>query len=564
MKNLKDKNFGWHDIDWQEVNIHVSNLQKDLVVAYIHNDIEKVFQLQEKLNWSWKARALAVRKVTSNTGSKTPGVDNVVWLNHKEKYKAIDLLKQQLSTSISKLKVGLIKRVWIPKTNSLELRPLGIPNIIDRALQELILMSLDPIIEQKSDLHSYGFRKYRGTWDAMTRLRQVLDKPSSPRWVWDVDISDCFNQISHEFIIKELNKVLYSKGTKLVLKWVKAGIIDKGIITLPSKGIPQGGVISPLLCNIVLNGLESVVRKGYLKERRNTVKLQLRNIWVIRYADDFITTSPCKDKLNNEIIPSVKKFLLVRGLLISESKSKIVDLKTDSFIFLGWEISMKKRIFTQSISKNPSILIIKPSKKAVLSLKIKIKNEFHSTNKPFIAIISKLNSLIRGWVNYYSISSHSSKSFRVLHNYIYLTWWIWAQKRHPKRPKKWLVKKYVFVSNKRKWQFGVSKLTHNTIIDPTTCKIRKLRPLKLEINPYLDKDYYLNNPRIFIFNQYKYSVFKRHNFRCFVCKELLLPDEQVDLHHLKPRSEGGTYSPSNIVPVHKTCHDTITYARKDN
>jgi hypothetical protein len=121
----------------------------------------------------------------------------------------------------------------------------------------------------------------------------------------------------------------------------------------------------------------------------------------------------------------------------------VVDLKADSFIFSGWEISMNKRIFTQSKSKNPNILIIKPSRKAIINLKIKIKSEFHSTNKPFIAIISKLNSLIRGWVNYYSISSHSSKSFRTLQNYIYQTWWIWAQKRHPKRPKKWLAKKYI-------------------------------------------------------------------------------------------------------------------------
>jgi len=192
------------------------------------------------------------------------------------------LLKQKLSTPICKLKVSLIKRVWIPKTNSSKLRPLGILNMIDRALQELILMSLDPIIEQKNDLHSYGFRKYIGTWDAMTRLRTVLDKPFSPLWVWDLGISDCFNQISHEYISKELDKVLYPKGSKLILKWIKAGIIEKGIITLPSKGIPQGGVTSPLLCNIALNGLESVVRKGHLKERRNIVKLQLRNIWVVR------------------------------------------------------------------------------------------------------------------------------------------------------------------------------------------------------------------------------------------------------------------------------------------
>jgi RNA-directed DNA polymerase len=166
-------------------------------------------------------------------------------------------------------------------------------------------MALDPVIEQESDIHSYGSRKYRETWDAMTRLRGNLDKRNSPRWVWDVDISDCFGQISHEFLENKLKTVLFSQGQKLVSKWLKAGVFEKEKITLPSKGVPQGGVISPLLCNIALNGLENVIRKKKPKSKKTyksktaLYPKELAHTWVVRYVDDFIITCPCKDKLLN-------------------------------------------------------------------------------------------------------------------------------------------------------------------------------------------------------------------------------------------------------------------------
>lgn len=147
MKNFNDNKLGWHDINWKKINNYVSNLQKSMVVAYMHNNTAEVFRIQNKLMMSWKARALAVRNVTSNTGSRTPGVDGVVWLTHEQKYAAIDLLKQSLLAKESTYEVGLIKRVWIPKSNSSELRPLGIPNMLDRALQTLVMFTLDPIVE---------------------------------------------------------------------------------------------------------------------------------------------------------------------------------------------------------------------------------------------------------------------------------------------------------------------------------------------------------------------------------------------------------------------------------
>jgi RNA-directed DNA polymerase len=564
MKNFNDNKLGWHGINWKKINYYVSNLQKSMVVAYMHNDTVEYFRIQNKLMLSWKARALAVRNVTSKTGSKTPGVDNVVWLTHEQKYAAIDLLKQSLLAKESTYKVGLVKRVWIPKPNSSELRPLGIPTLLDRALQTLVMFALDPIVEHISDLYSFGSRKYKGTWDAMTRIRTLLDKKHSPRFIWDADISDCFGQISHEFLMNEVTKILYPSGSKLVYKWLKAGIIEKGVITFPKKGTPQGGVISPILCNITLNKLENVIRKGNLKHSNSSKLSNLRNVWVVRYVDDFVVTSPCENKLRNDIIPAVHKFLLRRGLTISESKSKIIDLNKDSLHFLGWEISIKNRktyLNNQSKSGSDKILIVKPSKAAICNIKSSIRTIFKSPDS-FIKKVYKLNLKIRGWANYYCISSHSRHSFSQIRTYTYHTWWTWVRRWHPKRSKKWIVNKYVFNDGKRKWQLGINEYKQYTIIDPTEVKIKKLRPLKSGINPYVNKEYYLKNPRIFVFYDYRDSIYKYHKYRCFVCKELLLPDEQIDLHHLIPKSEGGTYSHRNIVPVHKTCHDTITYARK--
>lgn len=530
----------------------------------MHGNTAEVHRLQEKLMYSWKSRALAVRIVTSNKGGKTPGSDNVVWSTHTQKYEAINLLKIALLEKEENYQAGLIKRVWIPKPNSSELRPLGIPTMLDRALQTLVVFALDPIVEQISDLHSYGSRKFRGTWDAMTRLRTLLDKKTPPRWVWDADISDCFNQISHDAIMTKLNGKLFPKGTKLVYKWLKASIFENGKTILVKKGIPQGGVISPLLCNMVLNGLEKVVRKGYVTNKAPS-KLNLTYTWSVRYVDDFVITCPCRNKLENEIIPSVRKFLEASGLSISEKKSKILDMNVDTLEFLGWELSYKTRKYklnNQSKSGNKRILIVKPSRKALTNIKSNIRTEFKSY-KPFVSIISELNVKIRGWVNYYRISAHSRKSFHSIRNYIYHMWWRWAIKNHPKRLKKWIYNKYIFSHNKSKWQIGISKSSHNIIINPVQVKIITLRSLESGINPYSNKEYYLSNPRISVINKYREKIYKFHNHKCYVCKELLLPDEQVDLHHLIPKSEGGTYSFKNIVPVHKTCHDTITYGRKE-
>jgi RNA-directed DNA polymerase len=153
------------------------------------------------------------------------------------------------------------------------MRPLGISTIRDRALQALVLLAFDPIIEEKSDPFSYGARKFRSPHDAINRLRSILNKPNSPKFVLDVDIEKCFDNLSHEFIESEIEPILCTVGKNYIKKWLKAGIVDAGVITYPTKGVPQGGVISPALCNMSLNGVDKIVRpnlpkvgdKGYRK-----------------------------------------------------------------------------------------------------------------------------------------------------------------------------------------------------------------------------------------------------------------------------------------------------------
>ena len=312
---------------------------------------------------SFEGRAFAVRQIVINDGKNTPGLDKIVWNSPSAKFQAIQQLIEILVQKSGKYQAGPIRRIWIYKDQSDELRPLGIPNIIDRGLQALTLLCLDPVVEEMSDTHSYGFRKYRSTSDAIQRIRTLLDKKSGPRYIWNVDIEKCFDKISHEFLEKEIESMLCPKAYEYFLKWLKAPIIEKGSKTFPREGIPQGVIISPLSCNIALNGLENAVRDG-LPSPNSTEGQRISGSWVIRYADDFIVTCSCEERLIKEHIPRVISFLSKRGLNFSEKKSKIFNLENEGFLFLGWDISLKKRDPKRNQFKfnGGKVLIIKPSK----------------------------------------------------------------------------------------------------------------------------------------------------------------------------------------------------------
>lgn len=553
-------NQNWHNINWKKISKYVKNLQKELVVAYKNNDQKLLFSLQEKLMMSFEGRALAVRQTVINDGNNKPGFDKIVWNSPSAKFQAIQQLREILVQKPGKYQAGSIRRIWIPKDHSDGLRPLGIPNMIDRGLQALTLLCLDPVVEEMSDTYSYGFRKYRSNCNAIQRIRTLLDKTNGPRYIWDVDIEKCFDTISHEFLEKEIESMLCPKAYEYVLKWLKAPIIEKGIKNFPREGTPQGATISPLFCNIALNGLENAVRDG-LPSPNSTKGRKISGSWVIRYADDFIVTSSCEERLIKEHIPRVISFLSKRGLNFSEKKSKILNLEKEGFSFLGWHISLKKRDLKKNKSKpSEKVLIIKPSKKSIKSFKSKIKKKFRS-NKPIRALISDLNPVLRGWTNYYRDSYHSQEVFQSIGHYIYQLWWKWAQKKHPKRNKNWIYKRYIFKTKKRSWRIGESE--DILLFDVTQAKQIETKSLRNNVNPYSDENYYVERTVIRNSEKFRAAIYRKHNFKCFVCEQALYGPEEVHLHHVIPRKDGGEYTLVNIVPVHATCHESITYARKD-
>jgi RNA-directed DNA polymerase len=555
-----NKDLQWHEIDWRNAHIFVSKLQKELVVAYNNNDMVKVYDLQMQLMFSFSARALAVRRVTTSSGGNTSGIDGIVWKNSKAKMSAINKLRDIVSQKNGMYKAGSVRRTWVTKTNSDQLRPLGIPNLFDRALQALVLLILDPIAEEISDVYSFGSRKFRSAQDAIQKVRSILDKPTRPMYVWVVDVEKCFDEISHEFINRRLENLLCIKGREFVEKWLKASIVDNGVITHPVKGTPQGSVISPLLCNITFNGLEEVVRPGK-PSVNSTAGKKLVGFWIIRYMDDFLITSPCLDSIPNKLIPKVKAFLAIRGLSVSESKSKIVNLYHDKFNFLGWTVCLVKRNSKYNKpGKGKLVLVIKPRNDALTRIKRKIKVEF-SPNKPIQAIIKNVNPIIRGWCNYFKSSYHSQQFFKVLGHYIFKIWWSWAKNKHRKRNAQWIYKTYVFPDKKRSWRMGFNE--KQLIYDPTQCYQILVRNLRNGINPYVDPDYYTNRKLITDVERFRKGVYEKHKFKCPYCTASLYGDETIVLYLIVPESKGGTYSLKNTLPLHETCRDGITSAGKD-
>lgn len=555
-KELKQKATTWEDINWRDVETDLAARQKGLVVAYNNSEHARLKLLQESLLRSFCGRAMAIRKVTQSKGSKTPGVDGKLWKTSKQRFEAIKNLKRIIFAKSGDYKANGVLRVWIPKRPNSK-RPLGIPTLTDRAIQQLFVFILDPIVEEKSDLHSYGFRKYRSTNDAMQRLRHLLGPKNRPTWIYDADIKKCFDMISHEIILSEISKIIPSRRIKFVSQWLKAPIRESGTYIRPKKGTPQGGVISPLLSNIVLNGLEQQVRGSVLKSTSRPRENKLVGNWVIRYADDFLVTSRSRKQLTEENIPRIKTFLSTRGLIINEEKSKIINLESESFDFLGWNVSLKKRkrSFNDLNSTDNFVLIIAPTNASIKRIKTRLKEMFKYNNN-IKALIGDLNPLLRGWTNYYRTSYHSQKVFQSLGHYVYEKTRSWLKKKHPRQTVGNINKKYVFSNSKRTWRFGINE--KYVIFDPSQAQQIRFKNLQLGLNPYVHEDYYIQRTLILDADKFRAAVYSKYNKKCLLCGGSLYGTEPIELHHIIPERYGGKYTLLNIVPLHRLCHKNVT------
>ena len=406
----------WKSINWMAIRQQVRGLQVRIAKAIKSGNPRRASALQWLLTHSRAARLLAVWRVTTNRGAHTPGVDNVIWRTNRQKLQAADNLKRH------GYKPKPLRRIYIPKKNG-KLRPLSIPTMHDRAMQALYALALAPVAETLADPNSYGFREGRSCADALEHVHTVLCKKYSPQWVLEGDIKACFDQISHEWLLQH---VLMDR--QVLRKWLQAGYWEKARLFPTRQGTPQGGIISPLLANLALDGMQKAISQ--------VVRKKGDKVNFVRYADDFIVTAATPELLEQKAKPALTAFLTPRGLELSEQKTVITHIHK-GFNFLG-----------HTVRKFGDKLLTTPAKSNVKALREKISLCIKSAlGLSQEALLLKLNPLIRGWTNYYKHGA-SKRTFDRLDHYVFQQLWRWAKRRHPNKSAAWKQRKYFAAAGK--------------------------------------------------------------------------------------------------------------------
>jgi RNA-directed DNA polymerase len=418
----------------------------------------------------------------------------------------------------------------------------------DRAMQALYLLALDPVAETTADLNSYGFRKERCTADAMVRCHQVLAKRTSARWILEGDICSCFDKISHEWLMANIPM---EKG--ILRKWLKAGYMEKNLLYPTEEGTPQGGIISPVLANMTLDGLERQLRETFPRWLPSRPLINFA-----RYADDFIVTGRTEEILKEEIQPLIEQFMQERGLTLSREKTKITYIE-DGFDFLG-----------QNIRKYNGTLLIKPSKKNVKAFLTKVR-EIVRGHKAASAgtLIVRLNPVIQGWVNYHRHAC-SKRTFCQVDHAIFIAIWRWARRRHPNKGARWVKNKYFKTIGQRSWNFtgkvhdkqGEKREVRLRLAVRTP--IRYHTKIRGQANPYDPEweSYFEHRQGVKMAEKLKgrqqlLQLWKAQDGLCPVCNRKITELTRWDNHHIVWQSYGGTDNINNRVLLHPECHRRV-------
>ena len=529
----------WDSINWSSVQSHVRKLQARIVKSKQAGKHNRTKALQWLLTHSFSGKAFAVKRVSENKGKNTPGVDNVVWKTPEAKTNAIASLKRQGYSPLP------LRRVLIPKKNSEKTRPLGIPVMKCRAMQALHLLALEPIAETTADTNSYGFRPERSTADAGAQCFNALATKASAQWVLEADIQGCFDKISHEWMIANI------PTDKVVLqKWLKAGYVYQNELFPTDAGTPQGGIISPVLANLTLDGLEGMLAAKFPKAKQRGLKMNM-----VRYADDFIITGNSKEWLEQEVKPAVVEFLAERGLVLSPEKTKITHISV-GFDFLGW-----------NIRKYNGKLLMKPSKANVKAHLDKIR-EIIKGNKTAkqVNLIRLLNPVLRGWANYHR-HAVAKETFARVDAHVWSALWQWAVRRHPEKGANWVKARYFKTRGSRNWVFAATEKNEDgtfreiVVLKEADTPIQRHIKIKAGANPHDPKwDQYfesrwgknmLKSPK----GRAKlYRVWLRQDRRCSVCHTPITRLTPWDVHFLVKKTDGGLNAASNLYMHHSNCH----------
>lgn len=444
----------WNSIDWKKVRSTVNRLQIRIAKATQDENWNLVKRLNYLLTHSYSAKVLAVRIVTLNKGKRTPGIDGELWKSSSEKMRAA------LSLTDKQYHAQPLRRIYIPKPGKDTKRPISIPTMYDRAMQALYGLALQPIAETTADPRSFGFRLFRSAQDASQYAFLCLSRKTASPWILEGDIRGCFDTIAHDWLKENI-----PMDQSVLTQFLKAGFVFDQTLYPTDKGTPQGGIISPILANMTLDGIETMLNVRFPKMR----------VYFVRYADDFLIITPTKE-IAEEAQDVIRDFLLERGLELSAEKTLITHIN-DGFDFLGY-----------NFRKYKGLLLTKPSKKSIQSIIGKIR----ATVKKARAwsqddLIKALNPIIRGWANYHRHIA-ATATFKKLDAYLWTVTWQWGKRRHSNKGFKWIAHRYWHSEGDRNWVF---KTKENTLQQFSDASIRRHSFPKLEANPYLDRNYFI-------------------------------------------------------------------------
>ena len=434
----EDEATDWASIDWRTVEDDVRRLRQRIFTASQAGDHKRVRNLQKLMLRSRANTLLSVRRVTEvNAGRETAGIDGRVVVTAREKAELADWVQHRSRPWTPQP----VKRVYIPKANG-KRRPLGIPVIVDRALQARVVNALEPEWEARFEPRSYGFRPGRGCHDAIEAIYWTLNGSRTRRlWVLDADLSAAFDRIDHDHLLAALGS-FSARG--LVARWLRAGVVERDMLTPTQEGTPQGGVVSPLLMNVALHGMEQAAGVRYRKLGTDGALTVEATPSLVRYADDFVVMCYSRDQAE-QVRHRLARWLEPRGLTINEDKTRIGHLD-DGFDFLGF-----------NIRRYGGKLLIKPSTAAVTRFRQRLTAEVRALRGANAeAVIRRLNPIIRGWTAYYR-GVVSKEVFATIDNHLWQITWRWALRAHPNKSKSWVTARYFGrfnPSRQDRWVFG--------------------------------------------------------------------------------------------------------------
>jgi RNA-directed DNA polymerase len=533
----------WHAIDWKHVYRMVKNLRQRLFRASRDGDLKKVRSLQRLMLRSRANIFESVRRVTQvNQGKDTPGVDHVLVTTPEERAALCRMLRQ-----LALHQVHPVRRVYIPKRKGT--RPLGIPTIVDRCVQAMVKNALEPFWAARFEGISYGFRPGRGCHDAIQKLFG-LTRPNTTRpWVLDADIEGAFDNIGHSALVQAIGNF---PARELIKQWLKAGYVEGEMLHPTQTGVPQGGVISPLLLNVALHGMEQALGSRY------TPGGVLRGTYaLVRYADDLAVLCPTKQAAI-DAKHRLATWLGTRGLRLSAAKTHIRHL-TEGFDFLGFNI---RHYPAPQSSRSGYKLLIKPSRGSIQQIQRKLKVLWQQhVGSPTVALINAMNPLIRGWGNYFR-TGVASRVFADLDTFMYARAQRYMQRRHPRKSGWWRTQKYwgrTMGARRDRWVFQDQE-RHATL--------RKFAWTRIVRHRLVPKTYSPDDPTLQDYWRQRRSspqaladrprqLARWQQGLCPVCHQLLENGEDLHVHHVLPKKQGGTDDLANLRLVHANCHRQI-------